>query len=126
MDDFNPIDDLNDMLQPVVDETNQMIASLNQDGQDIEQVSAEDFYLPLVEEFVKKTTTLSLSEYLPMANPELALELGLITKREAIRAGYIPLKKEHVLNGTIGIHELDRATITALNFTSQEYKGLNY
>lgn len=56
--------------------------------------------------------------------PEIAIDLGILTRREAIREGFIPLTKIEVLNGEIALSELPRDVLERLNFSPEELRTL--
>lgn len=111
-------------LSPIVDAVNEYIELLKTFNEEHEAISVSDLLLPLVERVKKTFENSTLSETVVQCNPELAIELELISLREAIREGLVPLTKQHVLDKIIHYNELSKEIIEKLDFTPDDYKRL--
>lgn len=114
--------DLEELFEPLVKEVNAMAEAENEENP--EYIRATDIYMPLLERMVIDSEYKTLAEWLPEFNPYLAIELGLITKRQALLNGQIKLRKQDVLDGYILYRELPRNIVEEFDFTVDERKQL--
>jgi hypothetical protein len=112
------------LVAPYVEEINLTIENLNLNGFDVEPVTGRDVYEPLVERFMESAKKVPLAESLVQVDPDLAVELGLVSYRELLKEGVIPLNKSHVLKGYVAYSDLTKDNIKRLNFTQEEYRQL--
>ncbi len=125
MDSVEFIDEAEVLLLPFVEEVNDYIDSVNVlEGKSIDFIEPQHIYIAMIRDFMEKYGQSTMSEMLVRTNPYLAIELGFLTLREALREGAIRLTKNDVLNKTISYRELSKDVIEALGFTPEEYKKL--
>lgn len=74
----------------------------------------------LIQDLLYQAESMTDEELFVKFAPEIAVQQGILTTREAIREGLIPLTKQHVIDRHIAAEELSVEQLSELGFVEDE------